>query len=522
MDTNHVLTMLVVLSSGILFLRTLRQRSRATRGWCIKSGLILALSLALFLVEFPWAGVTSMAVWATFLFVPLILTRVAMRWVTMRQYGRASLLFKVLRWLHPLDGWWNQHRLARALQLAEEGEVDAAGEMLDTFKTADSALARVALIHGYRILNRWPDLLEWFVSTLKAPSSTHHPELFSLYLRALGETGNRDVLIESYASQADYLRKVPGNAADYSRMVLFSFCGEEDGLRVLFEGKLAVLPDDTKAYWSLLTRDASGEDISDSLHNLASTAGPGISRAAQWRLSLLDRDEPPPLSAAQLQVVADATHEAELSRTYSRGSSSKSLPIATYGLLLANLVFFGIEMSHGSTTDAQNLVDLGAVVTPYVLDGQWWRLLTGSFLHAGWLHLSLNMLGLLWLAPFLERRFGLARFLLLYALTACGGMLVATAVSALTNQPGVLVGASAGVMGLIGATAGFMWSGWWKEKARPAVQGLRQMLVIVALQTTFDLLTPQVSMSAHLGGALIGFVVVLSMVRRPAPGRANG
>jgi len=73
-------------------------------------------------------------------------------------------------------------------------------------------------------------------------------------------------------------------------------------------------------------------------------------------------------------------------------------------------------------------------------------------------------------------------------------------------------------MGLIGATAGFMWSGWRKEKARPAVQGLRQMLIIVALQTTFDLLTPQVSMSAHLGGAFIGFVVLVSMTKRSEGG----
>ena len=52
--------------------------------------------------------------------------------------------------------------------------------------------------------------------------------------------------------------------------------------------------------------------------------------------------------------------------------------------------------------------------------GEWYRMLTASFLHGGPLHLLGNMLTLHWIAPDLERTVGRPCFLLLYGAGALG------------------------------------------------------------------------------------------------------
>ena len=84
------------------------------------------------------------------------------------------------------------------------------------------------------------------------------------------------------------------------------------------------------------------------------------------------------------------------------------------------------------------------------------------------------------------------------------------------------VGASGGVMGLIGATAGVMLLGWLRERAHFAKRRLINMAVIVLMQSAFDFAIPEISFTVHISGALIGFASVLVLGRRryqPLPTR---
>ena len=56
--------------------------------------------------------------------------------------------------------------------------------------------------------------------------------------------------------------------------------------------------------------------------------------------------------------------------------------------------------------------------------GEWWRLITAAFLHAGILHLLFNMYALYLFGPSLEALFGHVRFAALYFLSALGGSAV--------------------------------------------------------------------------------------------------
>ncbi len=81
--------------------------------------------------------------------------------------------------------------------------------------------------------------------------------------------------------------------------------------------------------------------------------------------------------------------------------------------------------------------------------GEWWRLLTASFLHGGILHLLFNMYALYLFGPSLEAAFGHLRFAVLYLLSALGG----SAVSYLFANPvQPSLGASGAVFGILGAT----------------------------------------------------------------------
>jgi hypothetical protein len=83
----------------------------------------------------------------------------------------------------------------------------------------------------------------------------------------------------------------------------------------------------------------------------------------------------------------------------------------------------------------------GALFGPYVAEGEWWRLVTGAFLHSGVMHLGFNMLLLWFLAQEMEPVLGPWRFTLIYSVSLAGGALGVMLLS--PNQP--TVGASGAV-----------------------------------------------------------------------------
>jgi len=97
------------------------------------------------------------------------------------------------------------------------------------------------------------------------------------------------------------------------------------------------------------------------------------------------------------------------------------------------------------------------VLADGVLPGGWgaelWTFLTYALLHADLTHLGFNSIWLLAFASPVARRFGAARFLVFFAVTVIAG-----AVAYLVVHPGQLapmIGASAGISGMMGASARF-------------------------------------------------------------------
>lgn len=134
-------------------------------------------------------------------------------------------------------------------------------------------------------------------------------------------------------------------------------------------------------------------------------------------------------------------------------------------------------------------------------EGEWWRIISCNFLHAGVIHLVLNMLAVLNLGVQLERRFGFWRIGILYLLSGLFGTMLSV-----IFLPYVLsVGASAAVFGLVGAC--------WADViinycARCTLEdsGLFSLLLLTILNLLIGL-TPFVDNFMHVGGFVSGIII---------------
>jgi rhomboid protease GluP len=116
-------------------------------------------------------------------------------------------------------------------------------------------------------------------------------------------------------------------------------------------------------------------------------------------------------------------------------------------LIIANIVVFGWEISSGALVSRQAIIDAGALARDEVLLlGEWWRLLSATFLHGGPDHLIGNMVMLYIVGMACEHGFGVLRTGLVYVMSGLGGSLLSMAMSA-----GPSVGASGAIFGVAGA-----------------------------------------------------------------------
>jgi len=98
--------------------------------------------------------------------------------------------------------------------------------------------------------------------------------------------------------------------------------------------------------------------------------------------------------------------------------------IVTPLLLAINVLVFVLMLVSGVSPidpSAEKLFDWGASYGPYILNGEWWRLVTAMFVHIGVVHIIFNMQALWSLGRVVERLYGNWTYLLMYLLGGIGG-----------------------------------------------------------------------------------------------------
>lgn len=167
-------------------------------------------------------------------------------------------------------------------------------------------------------------------------------------------------------------------------------------------------------------------------------------------------------------------------------------------LLAANLILYVLTLLPGIGTLIQNY---GIQVNFFVQIGEWWRIFTAMFLHAGFMHVLFNMFSLYLFGPELERIAGKARFATIYLLSG----IVGNVATYLLNDGGYAsLGASGAIFGIFGAFGALV---YYTRHTMPMLRKLILPIIIISVIMTF--LQSNVNVYAHLGGLVTGFLLGL-------------
>jgi len=188
---------------------------------------------------------------------------------------------------------------------------------------------------------------------------------------------------------------------------------------------------------------------------------------------------------------------------------------ATYILIAINVIAFIAEVGSGAPLGTSFAAG-GSVYRdfslfgPAVANGEWYRLLTAGFLHAGLLHILFNMVALYFLGSLLEPGIGTPRFLAVYFVSLLAGSFGALLITPDTHT----VGASGAVFGLMSAA-------FIVARHRGVEQLAGQIGFYIIINIFFTIGVSGISIGGHFGGliagALCGFLIVSAERRARRP-----
>jgi len=226
---------------------------------------------------------------------------------------------------------------------------------------------------------------------------------------------------------------------------------------------------------------------------------------------------------------------------------------ATYTLLGINALVYALMFRFGpvptllhqhawsqvltASFDQETLVRFGATNSQAILAGQWWRLVTGTFVHITLLHIALNMWCLWNLGLFGEPLLGRRGLVVVYLVTGTAGMLLSFAI----NADVTVAGASGAVFGIAGILIVLLSNRGlavpWNE-----LRGLRRQVIFFAVANLAigmapgvlgmaspeqiarlhldPGMVPHIDNSAHIGGFAAGLALGLPLFPRMTAGRS--
>lgn len=197
---------------------------------------------------------------------------------------------------------------------------------------------------------------------------------------------------------------------------------------------------------------------------------------------------------------------------------SPSTRMVTQGLFGINVaVFLGMALAGISITDptTQQLLDWGANWAPLTLGGQWWRLLTCTFLHIGLMHIAFNMWCLWDLGGLCESLYGHWTFAAVYLICGIGGSL-----ASVTWNGSPSAGASGAIFGLAGALIASFYLGEFSLPRTAVMATGRSVVIFVGYNLVFGYFAGFVDNYAHVGGLVTGLVLG-ALIARLAPDSHN-
>lgn len=206
----------------------------------------------------------------------------------------------------------------------------------------------------------------------------------------------------------------------------------------------------------------------------------------------------------QTQIIAtEQMKEAEETDKVMKQSGSNLY--VTYAILAINVVVFILMVINGagifSVDDTSVHIKWGSNVTSLTLSGEWWRLLTCTFIHFGILHLAMNSYALYMAGVFLEPMLGKVKYTIAYLSTG----VFSSIASLWWHKDGVnSAGASGAIFGLYGIFLALLLTNLIPKKIRTA------MLPAIGVYVLYSLvwgMKAGADNAGHIGGLLSGMLI---------------
>jgi membrane associated rhomboid family serine protease len=222
---------------------------------------------------------------------------------------------------------------------------------------------------------------------------------------------------------------------------------------------------------------------------------------------------PAPVGHQCPECVKDARQEVRRPGARVATGPSRGLTLTNVLLGLLVVVYLGEVAISGvdsliSGPNGRALVRAGGSVGFLIATGEYWRMLTATFLHIGIFHLAMNGYALYLFGNLIEAEEGRARFAAIYLVTG----LAASAASYAFGPPNVIsAGASGAIFGLFGT---FLGAAWARRNTAFYAARVRSAMSLILVNVFITFVYPNLDWRAHLGGAIAGIAIGLTVGTR--------
>lgn len=207
------------------------------------------------------------------------------------------------------------------------------------------------------------------------------------------------------------------------------------------------------------------------------------------------------------QTVETVTRQSKQAEEIDKAMNlSGSRLYATYTIIAINVIVFILMVIDGAgimelNTDVH--IRWGSNFTILTMTGDWWRLITSTFIHFGIIHLVMNMYALYTAGVYLEPMLGKTKYIAAYL---CTGV-IAGIVSLWWHKEGVnSAGASGAIFGMYGVFLALLLTNLIPKQMRTAL--LQSIGVFVVFNIVYGMRSG-IDNAAHIGGLLSGAVIGL-------------
>ena len=175
-------------------------------------------------------------------------------------------------------------------------------------------------------------------------------------------------------------------------------------------------------------------------------------------------------------------------------------PLVTYVLIALNVVIYLASILFGSYN---SILEKYSIFAPLIRAGEYYRLLTGTFLHANILHLGFNCYALYVIGTQLESYLGKLRYAIIYLFSAITGSLF----SMIFSGNVISIGASGAIFGLMGSLVYFGYH--YRVFLGNVIRS--QIIPLIVLNLVIGFMTTGIDNAAHVGGLVGGLLITMAL-----------